>query len=312
MFNKILVPLDGSTLSERALPLALTLGQLPGAEVILARVPAGESMPVGDDAQTTADSYRPDQSRTDAQVYLDTLRLSHQQPGLTLRARLMNGHAASAIVDAAVAEHADLIVMSTHGYSGVTRWLLGSVTEKVLRTAPCPVLAVRAPDAIQHIAITLDGSELSERALGPGLELAQRLHADMTLLRCVPYAAINGSLDEVEHGLGRRLQQDLIDEAAAYLTARSASSTPSAPSDRSAPSGVAIKTEVRVGPAADNIYEFVEAYGTDLIVMATHGRTGVQRWVYGSVTEKVLHSVNTSLLVVRPVTTTRYSMRSSE
>jgi nucleotide-binding universal stress UspA family protein len=110
-------------------------------------------------------------------------------------------------------------------------------------------------------------------------------------------------LDETERGLGRRLQQDLIDEATAYLTARSASY---------AQSDVAIKTEVRVGPAADNIYEFVEAYGTDLIVMATHGRTGVQRWVYGSVTEKVLHSVKTSLLVFRPVTTTRWSMRSAE
>ncbi len=111
------------------------------------------------------------------------------------------------------------------------------------------------------------------------------------------------ALDEVERGLGRRLQQDLIDEAAAYLTARSGAA---------GRSGLEIKTEVRVGPAADNIYEFVETYGTDLIVMATHGRTGVQRWVYGSVTEKVLHSVNTSLLVVRPVSPARYSMRSTE
>jgi nucleotide-binding universal stress UspA family protein len=213
------------------------------------------------------------------------------------------GNVASAIADTAAAEGVELIVMSTHGYSGVTRWVLGSVTEKVLRTAPCPVLAVRTPNPIQKIAITLDGSELSERSLEPGLELAQRLHADVTLLRCVPYAAINSSLDEVEHGLGRRMQQDLIDEAANYLAARSASY---------ARSGVEIKTEVRVGPAADNIYEFVETYGTDLIVMATHGRTGVQRWVYGSVTEKVLHSVKTSLLVVRPVSATRYSMRSSE
>ncbi len=309
MFNTILVPLDGSTLSERALPTALALGQQPGAEVILARVPAA------DDAQTMADGHRPDQARGDAQIYLDTLRLSHQQPGLTLRSRLMTGEVASAIADTAAAEHADLIVMSTHGYSGVTRWLLGSVTEKVLRTAPCPVLAVRAPagaDApkpIRQIAITLDGSELSERALAPGLELAQRLHADVTLLRCVPYTAAKGALDEVERGLSRRMQQDLIDEAAAYLAARSASS---AQSERLTQSGVTIRTEVRVGPAADNIYEFVETYNTDLIVMATHGRTGVQRWVYGSVTEKVLHSVNTSLLVVRPVSATRYSMRSSE
>lgn len=293
MFNKILVPLDGSTLSERALPPALALGQLPDTAIILARVPTGE------DASTLTAGRHPDQTRSDAQVYLDTLRLSNLRPGLNLRTRLMDGDAASAIVDTATAEAADLIVMSTHGYSGVTRWLLGSVTEKVLRTAPCPVLAVRTPRPIRQIAITLDGSELSERALAPGLELAQRLQADVTLLRCVPYAAINGALDETERGLSRRLQQDVIDEAAAYLTARSARR-------------VAIKTEVRVGPAADNIYEFVEAYSTDLIVMATHGRTGVQRWVYGSVTEKVLHSANASLLVFRPVSPARWSMRSAE
>jgi nucleotide-binding universal stress UspA family protein len=307
MFNKILVPLDGSALSERALPPALALAQQPGTEVILARVPAGKDRSAGEDRPAADDA----QSRTDAQAYLDALRLrSHQQPDLKLRTRLMNGDVASAIVDTAAAEAADLIVMSTHGHSGVTRWLLGSVTEKVLRSAPCPVLAVHAPAhavgaprPIQHIAITLDGSELSERALAPGVELAQRLHADVTLLRCVPRAAINGALDESERGLGRRLQQDLIDEAAAYLTARSAGA---------AQSGVVIKTEVRVGPAADNIYEFVEAYNTDLIVMATHGRTGVQRWVYGSVTEKVLHSVNTSLLVFRSVSPARWSMRSDE
>jgi nucleotide-binding universal stress UspA family protein len=297
MFDKILVPLDGSPLSERALPPALALGRQPDTEVILARVPTGEDAPI------MADGHRPDQARRDTQAYLDALRLSHLPPGLNLRTRLMNGDAASAIVDTASAEGVDLIVMSTHGYSGVTRWLLGSVTEKVLRTAPCPVLAIRTPRPLRHIAITLDGSEWSERALAPGLELAQRLHAEVTLLRSVPHAKIDGTLDETEHGLSRRLQQDLIDDAAAYLAARSASC---------ARAGLVVKTEVRVGPAADNICEFVEAYGTDLIVMATHGHTGLQRWVYGSVAEKVLRSVNTSLLVFRPVRTARWSMRTAE
>jgi nucleotide-binding universal stress UspA family protein len=296
MFSKILVPLDGSPLSERALPPALAVAQSASAHLLLARVP------------TLAGSHEPptgrslEVARREIRTYLAGVRQA-QPPEVNLTTLMPEGDVASAIVDTAAAERADLIVMSTHGYSGLTRWVLGSVTEKVLRTAPCPVLAVRAPDTIQKIAITLDGSELSERALEPGLELAQHLHADVTLLRCVPYAAINDSLDEVERGLGRRPQQDLIDEAAAYLAARL---------ERAARSGLEIKTEVRVGPAADNIYEFVETYHTDLIVMATHGRTGVQRWVYGSVTEKVLHSVNTSLLVVRPVSTTRWSMRSSE
>jgi nucleotide-binding universal stress UspA family protein len=264
--------------------------------LLLARVP------------TLAGSHEPptgrslEVARREIRAYLDGVRQA-QPAEVKLTTLMPEGDVASAIVDTAAAERADLIVMSTHGYSGLTRWVLGNVTEKVLRTAPCPVLAIRTPNSIRQVAITLDGSELSERALEPGLELAQRLHADVTLLRCVPYAAINGALDEVERGLGRRMQQDLIDEAADYLTVRSASY---------AQSGLEIKTEVRVGPAADNIYEFVETYGTDLIVMATHGRTGVQRWVYGSVTEKVLHSVNTSLLVVRPVSATRWSMRSSE
>lgn len=296
MFNKILVPLDGSPLSERALAPALALAQQPGTEILLARIPTADA------------SYEPptgrqlEVARREIQRYLEAISAG-QSPDMTISTLMPEGDVASAIVDTAAAEHVDLIVMSTHGYSGVTRWLLGSVTEKVLRTAPCPVLAIRTPRPIQQIAITLDGSELSERALAPGLELAQRLSAEVTLLRSVPRATIDGSLDETERGLSRRLQQDLIDEAAAYLTARSASY---------ARSSLVIKTEVRVGPAADNIYEFVEAYGTDLIVMATHGRTGLQRWVYGSVTEKVLHSVNSSLLVFRPVSTARWSMRSSE
>jgi nucleotide-binding universal stress UspA family protein len=245
-------------------------------------------------------------ARREIRHYLADLRQA-QSPDIKITTLMPEGDIASAIVDTAAAEQVDLIVMSTHGHSSLTRWVLGSITERVLRNAPCPVLAVRTPVSavdtptpIRKIAITLDGSDLSELALAPGLELAQRLNADVTLLRCVPNADIDEALDEVERGLGRRQQQDLIDEAAAYLTARSAQS------------GVDVKTEVRIGPAADNIYEFVETYGTDLIVMATHGRTGLQRWVYGSVTEKVLHSVNTSLLICRPVRTRRWSMRSSE
>ncbi len=296
MFNKILVSLDGSPLSEHALPTALALAQTPGTDLFIARVPtAGGSHepPTGRQLEV---------ARREIRQYFDDLRLA-QPPTGKFTTLMPEGNVANAIADTAAAEGIGLIVMSTHGYSGVTRWLLGSVTEKILRTAPCPVLAVRTPQAIRQIAITLDGSELSERALAPGLELAQRLQASVTLLRCAPFVTHNNSLDEVERGLGRRLQQDAIDEAAAYLAARSASY---------ARSGVEIKTEVRVGPAADNIYEFVETYGTDLVVMATHGRTGVQRWVYGSVTEKVLHSIKTSLMVVRPVSVKRYSMRSSE
>ena len=198
---------------------------------------------------------------------------------------------AGAIVDTALSEQVDLIVMSTHGYSGLTRWVLGSVTEKVLRSAPCPVLAVRAARHPQKVLITLDGSPLSERAIEPGLAVAQSLNAAMTLLRVVPRVSIDGKLDKHERGLSRRMQEDLIEEAKDYLRGRS---------EAAARSGVMIKSEVRIGSPADIILEHIETYGTDLIVMATHGRTGLKRWVYGSVTAKVLRSVNCSMLVIRP------------
>jgi nucleotide-binding universal stress UspA family protein len=167
------------------------------------------------------------------------------------------------------------------------------VTEKVLRSAPCPVLAVRAARHPQKVLITLDGSPLSDRAIEPGLAVAQSLGACVTLLRVVPKVSIDGRLDEHERGLSRRMQEDLIEEAKDYLHT-------SCRSDVAARADVTIKSEVRIGSPAEIILEHIETYGTDLIVMATHGRTGLKRWVYGSVTAKVLRSVNCSMLVIRP------------
>jgi nucleotide-binding universal stress UspA family protein len=285
MFKKILVPLDGSQLSQRALEPALELSRQTGAELLLVRVPTADTL------SFAVSEAKQREIAQDALVYLETIRQSNDQPQLNIRTEVLDGDVASAIVDAARAEQVDLIVMSTHGYSGLTRWVLGSVTEKVLRSAPCPVMAIRAARRLQRSLITLDGSPLAERAIEPGLSLAQSLKIEVTLLRCVPYIATNGELDEHERGLSRRLQEDLISEAKEYLQARSASS---------AHSDLAIKTAVQIGSPADSILEYIETYGIDLIVMATHGRTGLKRWVYGSVTAKVLRSVSCSLLVIRP------------
>jgi nucleotide-binding universal stress UspA family protein len=287
MFKKILVPLDGSQLSQRALEPALDLSQQAGAELLLVRVPTADTL------SFVISEAKQRELAQDALAYLESVCKSYEQPQFSIRAQVLDGDVASAIVDTARAEQVDLIVMSTHGYSGLTRWVLGSVTEKVLRSAPCPVLAVRAACQPQRILITLDGSPLSEHAVEPGLSLAQSLNAEATLLRCVPQIVGDGKLDEHERGLSRRMQEDLINEAKEYLRARSDEAGRSTRS-------VAINTTVRIGSPADNILEYVETYGIDLIVMATHGRTGLKRWVYGSVTAKVLRSVSCSMLVIRP------------
>ena len=285
MFKKILVPLDGSQLSERSLEPALALRQQTGAELLLVRVPTADTL------SFAVSEARQRELAQDALAYLETIRTANEQPQFSTRVQVLDGDVASAIVDAARAEQVDLIIMSTHGYSGLTRWVLGSVTEKVLRSAPSPVLAIRAARHPQRILITLDGSPLAERAVEPGLSLAQNLQAEVTMLRCVPHIVADAKLDEHERGLSRRMQEDLLIEAKEYLRARS---------DEAAQSGVVINPVTRIGSPADSILEYVETYGIDLIAMATHGRTGLKRWVYGSVTAKVLRSVSCSMLVVRP------------
>jgi nucleotide-binding universal stress UspA family protein len=285
MFKKILVPLDGSQLSQRSLEPALALSEQTGAEMLLVRVPTADTL------SFAVSEARQRELAQNALVYLETIRKSNEQPQFSIRTQVLDGDVASAIIDAAHAEQSDLIIMSTHGYSGLTRWVLGSVTEKVLRSAPCPVLAIRAARRPQRVLITLDGSPLAERAIESGLSLAQSLRAEVTMLRCVPHIVTDGKLDERERGLSRRTQEELLVEAKEYLRARS---------DEAAQWGMVIKPEVRIGLPADNILEYVETCGIDLIVMATHGRTGLKRWVYGSVTAKVLRSVSCSMLVVRP------------
>ena len=263
---------------------AVALADQVGATLLLVRAP------VADTLSFAVSEARQAELRQEVLTYLDSVRASTEHPNLSLTTQLIEGDVASAIIDVAASQQVDLISMSTHGYSGLTRWVLGSVTEKVLRSAPCPVLAVRVARRPQKILITLDGSELSEGALEPGLSLAQGLGAAVILLRVVPQLTLPASNAD-ERDLNQQQQHELIEEAETYLQARSVSY---------ARSGVAIKTEVSIGPAAEKILEYIEVFGVDLIVMATHGRTGLRRWVYGSVTAKVLRGVSCSMLVIRP------------
>lgn len=295
MFTKILLPLDGSALAERALLPALTVARHNNAEVMLVRVPEAAQMFIP--AEGGLGMHYPDraqeQARAAAWTYLQGLQAERGVNGVPLKARLADGDVASALVDAATEERADLIVMSSHGYSGVTRWVLGSVAEKVLRDAACPVLIVRTPQPIQRVLIPLDGSPLAGHVLAPALDVAEAFGAQVTLLRVLADVVPEdlADLDELERGLRDRMLDEVHQNAQSYLEGIAAAF---------ARPGLEIKTLVSAGPVAQAILKQAELGGIDLIAMATHGRTGLRRWIYGSVTEKVLHSAATSMLVVRP------------
>jgi len=290
MFKQILVPLDGSQLAESALPVAFQLLQLAGGEVILLRstVEMHLALPA-----ETVNAFLPQapqlltQFRETAAAYLATIRQQWLRPSLAIYAEVVSGDAASAIVDAAAQEGVDLIVMTSHGASGEARWPLGSVTRKVLHAAPCPVLVLRTPDPIRHVLITLDGSDLAEQALAPGMEVARRLGAVVTLLHVI----------EPE---GRHRTGEAVGKPAPEHAGGSAEEYLASLAHRYRELGQSVPTAMISGPVAHSILDFAATQHIDLIAMATHGRTGLRRWLYGSVTEKVIHDFTASLLIVRP------------
>ncbi|MCC7359520.1 MAG: universal stress protein [Anaerolineales bacterium] len=294
MFNEIVVPLDGSPLAERALPPARALAQHIQTPLRLVSVAVARQMLVPDEVGFGV--LYPDQSlvqaRGEAANYLANLLAATPAGAPRQLTDLREGDVAGEIVDAARQAAAGLIVMSSHGYSGFKRWLLGSIAEKVLYAAPCPVWVVRTPEPPQHLLVTLDGSQLAEEVLLPALTVARCFGAKLTLLRVI--SEISGpdiqALDTYERGLGRRFVDQSYDEAAGYLALVAENHTTR---------DLRLDTAVRSGPAAEVILEYAETQSVDLVAMTTHGRTGLRRWVYGSVTHKVLDQLPLSMLVAR-------------
>jgi nucleotide-binding universal stress UspA family protein len=298
MFNKILVPLDGSELAERALRPALKIAQHFEAEILLLRVPLPETLLVAaPHLYGSYDLMYPSQalnkSRQEAKDYLDHIQQLTVGAGLNVNVKSPEGDIAEVIVETAIDGHVDLIVMSSHGYSGITRWVLGSVAEKVLGDAPCPVLVIRSAEPLTKMLITLDGSELAESALKPGIESATALADEVTLLRVAEEVRFDelAQLEIAERGLGGRLQEELYKEAETYLQTVA---------EANLRDGLTMQTLVRIGAPTSQILDFAEAHQVGLIAMATHGRTGLKRWAYGSVTEKILRGFRGSMLVTRP------------
>lgn len=307
MFDRILVPLDGSELAELALEPALQLAKASEGRVILLRciIPVYMTMPVVAYEYGWAwPEYAREQIRQEARGYLQTVQEKIQHPEIDTETLMVEGDAASMIVDSAEEVHADLIVMSTYGHSGVKRWRLGSVTERVLHSIACPVLMVRSGQPITRILIPLDGSPLAERVLEPALAAAANLGAHVTLLRIVEPLAIPESTVPYDWGIrnGDKEQwnQQGKSEAEIYLkqVAR-----------RYGHHLLELQQVVINGAAEEKILAYAQLHNMDMVAMSTHGHTGLRRWLYGSVTAKVMRGYEGNMLIVRPP---NGALRSSE
>jgi nucleotide-binding universal stress UspA family protein len=264
-----------------------------------------------------------DTDQASAQGYLTGIAASSELEGITLETIVLFGPTAPAILSVAHSYHADLIVLCSHGYTGMTRWVLGSVAEKVVRYASIPVLILREegpvpagphPDATRPLRalVTLDGSALAKAALEPAASLIAALAAPaqgaLHLVRVVQPADSNGERSGLDESAAN---EQLLHEAKHYLSStvehmREGLVAPAVVKLKLLVTwSVAVDTDVAAGivRVAENgeDAEGAGAFGRcDVIAMATHGRGGVQRWAMGSITERVLHTTKLPLLIVRP------------
>jgi nucleotide-binding universal stress UspA family protein len=236
-----------------------------------------------------------DSMRDEARDYLTAVQKRYDQPNVRWLPMVVEGDAASQIVDTSFEEAVDLIVMSTHGWSGFAKWTLGSVTERVLQHAICPVFIVRSDKPAKRVLVTLDGSPLAERALSPALYLAAGMDAHVILLRVTEPLFAREPMVQYEWTIGEEMvpemEQQRQSEAEAYLCDVAI---------RHGHLGTEMELQTVSGPTVDTLLEFAKQNEIDLIAMSTHGRTGLRRWLYGSVTAKVMRRFDGHMLIVRP------------
>ncbi|MEJ2753192.1 MAG: universal stress protein [Chloroflexota bacterium] len=183
MFSRILVPLDGSALAESALSLAEQFIEGSEGRLILLRVVPYFTVLAADPLLYEEMNRL---GEDEALAYLRSIRNDLPDPG---KADIVCqvGSAADSILQYSIENDVDLIVMSSHGRSGINRWVYGSVAERIMSQAPCPTLIINARPSSQEgapskILVPLDGSGLAEQALHPALDLAQLLDAELYLL----------------------------------------------------------------------------------------------------------------------------------
>jgi nucleotide-binding universal stress UspA family protein len=293
-FNRILVPLDGSELAEQALPFARQLLS-GGGSLHLATVHGLAPVWVGVDA-AMAMATAGDEHLVSTRAYLESVAVRFRAQGIDVVTGVRQGDVAETLSGWAEELEADLIVMTTHGRGGFSRFWLGSITDRVVRSARTPVLCLKPSvhDAqVPLVLIPLDGSELAEEAIDIGLAAARQLGAGLEFVRVVdpttqvwtgplgvPIAVVPDSLV--------RLKLD----ARHYLDALR---------DDIGAGGPALTCAVLTAPdTANAISEHARARGAGMVVMASHRSGWLERAVLGSVTDKVLRSDVRAVLVLRP------------
>ncbi len=283
MYEKILVPLDGSELAEQAMPYVERLAQKLKSEVILITV----CLP-GDPMERALAEY------------VERRAEKIQSLGVSTRSLCIEGEPAVSIINFAEKNKIGLIVISTHGKSGVSHWPLGSIAGKVVQRSNIPVFLVRsshpaktaADKELSNILVTLDGSRFSEAIIPYVEKLAKSMNSEVNLLRVVepaklPQLAAYREREKYEKEFMAKMER----EAERYLAKRKTALESK---------GVKVNSAFLIGKPVETILQYTEDKSANLLALTTHGFSGIAKWAYGSVASRLIDGSPKPCLLVRP------------
>ncbi|HML21087.1 MAG TPA: universal stress protein [Aggregatilinea sp.] len=281
-YQRILVPLDGSETAEFAVPYAVDLARRHDAELVLLYL---EFLPAlvseSDDAEQIEQ----------AKASVIDLRNQLRADGLRVRdVMLESRNLSESLFQFVESEHISVVVMSTQGHQPMMRWLFGSQFETALMTSPVPIMLVQP--VYHKIVVPLDGSGWSETAIGPATELARAHNAEVVLLH-----VYQSPVGEYEGQISLAGQQQIADQTYDQMHDQLVAL-------RNMLRHEGLRAEERIirsNNPAQAISDFVRnEEGVTMIVMSTHGRTGISRWLFGSVAQKVSKNLRCPVTLVRP------------
>ena len=284
MFNRVLVPLDGSKLAEQVFPAVAELASAFGSEVVIAGVCKPEETEEGQACRLYINAE------------VEQLEGSLAGSAATLKTVVLFGKPAEQILRHAEVNKVDLIIMSSHGRSGIMPWSLGSTVDKVFKKVGIPLIVVRAKEPpeearlFSRIVVPLDGSERSSAVLPYIRELAKILPCEVFPIQVVEagrHVRTIGGLDYI------RFRERAISSTKAavekYLEGVCTDL---------ALTKAKVSYEVRAGDAAREILKFADEKGCTLIAISSHGHSGIQAWAMGSVTSKIVEVSKQSVWLV--------------
>lgn len=310
MYSQILVPLDGSDLAEHALPFAVTLSRALNCPVELLRIPVNQPANLGNEFDFTPiayDSMCVEGRETECREYLDSVAEPVRKQGINVSTKVRSGPASALIIEETLNDENTIVVMASHGRSGVARWIMGSVADAVLRESGGPLLLVRPTIGektkdphLDRIIVPIDGSVVAEQVLPHVTGLAKSLGLGVDLVRVTPSvaeyyrtASVNpiGGVPGNANPYYEEFVKGVDVEAESYLKLIKG---------RLEGEGVtSIETHLLHGNPASVITDMARSNLGNLIMIATHGRSGIGRWALGSVADSIARQSGCPVFLIR-------------